>query len=248
MLRSRALTTLLTLGVLATAACESTPFETTDSDRPQFAANTNLTFNENFNLNGKPSGRLEQSGYGPVVYANGVASFPGTSDYARAYVRTIAGYADVDFKADITITLTGGTGPQGIAFFGFGAGDIQGCAWYCEPAQGPVLYGRIMPNDFWGPGVNVTNNTAGYPQEGENAWDEGGYGTHRVRMTWTAATREFTFSIDTNYVEAEGFNPTTVYRATVAEGAFNAANSRIFFGGAGNVSFDNFHVTVTGRR
>ncbi|MEO5509027.1 MAG: hypothetical protein ABIS27_00170 [Longimicrobiales bacterium] len=236
---------MIFLCALATAACDSTPFETTDSARPQFAAMTNLTFNENFNLNGNPSGRLEQTGYGTVAYTNGVASFPSMGD--RAYVRTIAGYADVDFKADITVTLTGGVGPIGIGFFGFGAGDTNGCAFYCEPAEGPTFYARIMPDDFWGPGMNVTTNTAGVV-EGETAWNEGGDGTHRLRITWKAATRQLSFAIDTDYVEGTEFTPTTVYATTVDAGVFNASNSRIYFGGGGNTSFDNFHVTVTGRR
>ncbi len=245
MIRSRAATFLLMIGALGATACESTPFETNDSARPQFAAINSPTFNENFNPNRKPAGRLEQTGYGTVDYQNGVAAFPGMAE--RAYVRTIAGYGDVDFRADITVTLTGGVGSIGIGFFGFGAGDTQECAWYCEPVQGPAIYGRIMPDDFWGPSVNVTNATGGI-MEGENNWGEGGDGTHRLRITWKAATREFTFAIDTDYVEGTGFTPTTVYTTTVDAGVFDATNSRIYFGGGGNTSFDNFHVTVTGRR
>lgn len=236
---------------LSSAACDKSPLEVTgtgaSSLSPAFAALSapakSLSFNENFNLRNPKPDMLEVTGSAPS-YVTGAAVFAGSepSGSGRGYLRTIApNYNTTSFRADVTVTIPGGAiAGNGIAFFGFGAGEPD-CSFFCEANIGPVIYARIHPSDFF-PKVEIT--TAG-GETLDTAPDEGGNGTHRVRIVWNADTRAITLSIMSNYVAGAEFVPTAVMGPYTLSTEFNTTNSHIFFGGAGTDSFDDLNVKVT---
>jgi hypothetical protein len=193
------------------------------------------SFAENFDGNVRP-GTLEESGPLSPAYTNGTVVFTGGYDGLRTYLRTVSNYNTTNFVAEVTVTVATGFGGTGIAFVGFGAGEPN-CGFYCEPMTAPNIYARIGPDDF-GPFVGVTNGTqehvGGDPPDG-------GDGTHRVRITWDHATGEFTFAIHRDYTGGP-FVPTTIIGPVEVTDEFGDNNSRIFFGGAGNATFDNLRV------
>jgi hypothetical protein len=104
----------------------------------------------------------------------------------------------------------------------------------------PNIYVRVSPDDFT-TNVSVTNGTT---EHINTTPDAGGSGTHRVRIIWNHVTKEFTFAIH-RYYTGGPFVATSTLAPVVATDTFGATSSRIFFGGAGNVSFDDL-VVFTG--
>ena len=91
---------------------------------------------------------LEESGLSSL-YEAGAVTFPETGDSTgRRYLRTLANYNNINFIAEVTITVMSGFGGDGIAFFGLGAG-ICGC-WLLLRATRPAhdlcshLGGRLL--------------------------------------------------------------------------------------------------------
>jgi hypothetical protein len=236
---------------LSSAACDKSPLEVTgtgaSSLAPTFASLSavakSLSFNENFNLRNPKPDMLEATGAAPS-YATGAAVFAGSeaSGSDRGYLRTIAAnYNTTSFMADVTVTIPGGFGGNGIAYIGFGRGEPY-CGFYCEPNVDPAIHVRILPSDFFGPKVEITSSSSGTLT---TAFGEGGTGTHRVRIVWNSATRAITFSIMSNYVDGAEFVPTAVMGPFVLGNEFNATNSHIYIGGAGMDSFDDLNVKAT---
>lgn len=195
------------------------------------------SFSETFSSTSRPA-TLEESNLSPI-YTGGVVTFPGFGPFDRRYLRTIANYNNTSFTAEVTVTVVSGGGGSGIGFIGFGAG-VPNCGFYCEPMFAPSIYARVAPDDF-NPSVNVTNGPVehiGYTP------DDGGTGTHRLRITWDHVTKGFTFAIH-RYYTGGPFVPTTTIGPVIVTDVFGATNSRIFFGGAGNVTFDDL-VVFTG--
>lgn len=193
------------------------------------------SFGETFS---QPPVLLEQSGWQPPTYAGGQAIFTGPFDAYRTYLRTVSGYGTTNFVAEVTVTVSSGYGGTGMAFFGLGAGEPDWGFW-CEPMIAPDIYARIGPNDFL-PFVGVTNGTV------EHVGGDpllGGDGTHRLRIFWDHSTGEFTFAIHRNYTGGP-FVPTLIIGPVVASDQFDGAYARIFFGGAGNVTFEDFRVLL----
>ena len=242
------------------AGCDTSRIAAPTHEPAQFNAVANSpSFAESFDRGALQStGRLEVSTaysleweyYMLPDYSTGAAVFGGSDDGLRTYLRTTGtGYNDVDFVADMTVTVAG-HGGVGIAFIGLGTGTTNECEFFCEPTGHPSVYVRIFPDDFAG-GSAITDRTAeGYVwnviQEGANS-GVGGSGTHRVRMSWQASTGEFSVAIHEDYQEGADFTATTTMTRTVDASAF-AGNGRIFFGGAGNATFDNVRVTAMPRR
>jgi hypothetical protein len=71
-----------------------------------------------------------------------------------------------------------------------------------------------------------------------------GAGTHRVRVTWNAETGETGFQIHRNYTSGSFVASTTMGPFNGGDNGFTAADSRIFFGGASGVTFDDLSVTI----
>jgi len=186
-----------------------------------------VSINENFNNNALPAS-LEESGPSPS-YSNGAVSFQGD----RRYLRTLANYNNTSFIAEATVTVSGDA--EGIGFIGLGAGVADPDFWG-EPRISPTTYVRITPSGF-GAAVSITTST----QEniGVNEGDAGD-GTHRIRITWDHAGKVFTMAFHKNYAGGP-FVPTVSVSRTLTE-AFGNTNSRIFFGGAGNATFDDVRV------
>lgn len=214
------------LAVLVAATFVASGFVLT----PSVAQAQALSIVEDFNSNALPA-TLEESGLSPN-YSGGVVTFP---DYDRRYLRTIANYNNSSFIAEVTVTVSTGFGGEGMAFIGFGAGEPN-CGFFCEPMVAPNIYARIGPDDF-GPFVGVTNGIVEHIGDTVDAGD----GTHRVRITWNHVTQEFTFAIH-RYYAGGPFVPTTVIGPVVVTDVFGDSNSRIFFGGAGNATFDDLQV------
>ena len=123
-----------------------------------------------------------------------------------------------------------------MAFIGFGAG-VPNSGFYYEPMFAPSIYARIAPDDS-GASVGVTN---GPVEHIGHTLGAAGDGTHRVRISWTHTAQVFAFEIHRNYTGGP-FVPSTAIGPVVVTDTFAATNSRIFFGGAGNVTFDNLLV------
>ena len=194
------------------------------------------SFVANFNNDALPA-TLEESGSTPL-YAGGVVTFPMGYGGPRGYLRTKANYNNASFTAEVTLTVFGGFGGAGIGFIGFGAGEPN-CAFWCEPMSAPSIYARISPDDF-GTAVGITNG----PVEHIGETTAGGNGTHRVRITWNHVTKGFTFAIH-RYYTGGPFVPTVTIGPVVVTDVFGDTNSRIFFGGSGNATFDDL-VVFTG--
>ena len=195
------------------------------------------SFAENFDQNVFPvSGTLEESGPLDPAYTSGTVVFTGAYAGLRTYLRTTSNYNTTNFVAEVTLTVASGFGGSGIGFIGFGAGEPN-CGFFCEPMTAPNIYARIGPNDF-GPFVGITNgeveHIGGDPPDG-------GDGTHRVRITWDHATGEFTFAIH-RYYTGGPFVPITIIGPVTVTDEFGDSDSRIFFGGAGNATFDDLRV------
>lgn len=197
------------------------------------------SFVETFDDNLLPA-TLETTGASPAV-AGGAVVY--NTDDDRGYTRTVSNYDTTGFVAEVTVTVAAGFGGHGIGFFGFGAGEAN-AGFFSEPATSPTIYARIGPNDF-GPFVAITN---GDPTNGgaENigSTSDAGDGTHRLRITWNPTTQEFTFAIHQHYTGGP-FVPTTTIGPVAVTDTFGPADSRIFFGGAGNATFDNLAVLAS---
>ncbi len=201
---------------------------------PSVAQAQPKSFSENFNSNLLPA-TLEESGSSPT-YAGGVVTFGD----ARGYLRTKANYNNTSFTAEVTLTVFSDAGGEGIGFIGFGAGEPNCGSFFCEPMFAPSIYARIAPDDFHSGFVGLTNGS----EENIGQTGGGGTGTHRVRITWNHVTKGLTFAIHRFYTGGP-FVPTTTIGPVVVTDVFGETNSRIFFGGAGNVTFDDL-VVFTG--
>jgi hypothetical protein len=181
---------------------------------------------------------LETTGAAPSV-AGGAVVY--NTDDDRGYTRTVGNYDTTGFVAEVTVTVAAGFGGEGMGFFGFGAGEPNDGFWG-EPMTAPSIYARIGPDDF-GPFVGITD---GYTEHIGDTPGEAGDGTHRLRITWNPATQAFTFAIHQHYAGGP-FVPTTTIGPVTVTDTFSPTDSRIFFGGAGNATFDNLWVlTIAG--
>jgi hypothetical protein len=204
---------------------------------PVIARAAGVSLVEDFSGNALPD-TLEESG-GTADYSGGSAAFPGGPVYspgdARRYLRTITNYDTTPFVAEATVTISNTYGPDGIAFFGLGVGDVSG--FYGEPRNTPTTYVRIVPDTFGGT-FSITTSAA----ENIGGTTTAGAGTHRVRLTWNPLTSTFVAEIHQDYAGGP-FVPTATIVEVVAE-PFGDTNTRIFFGGSGDVVFDDFQVTA----
>lgn len=243
--RLHASRTALAAVFLIAGACDRAPTDLTTPSGPgsvSFAKSTTASksFSENFNLNRPSTSLLEATGIAPS-YTNGAVTF---DLYDRGYLRTIAAdYNTTDFIADVTVSVTSHwIGGAGITFFGIGDGVPS--SFYAEPASNAAVYARLMPDDFFGPKVELTTSIDENPTTISTAVGEAGDGTHRLRISWNHVTSELTFSIATNWVPGTPFIPTAVMGPVAVPGLFNGTNAHIFFGGAGYSTFDDLRVVA----
>ena len=181
------------------------------------------------------NGTLQVNGGAPV-FDNGAVVFA-QYEGDRGYLRTAQNYRAIDFIAEVTITVASGAGGGGIAFFGAGPG-VPNPGFYLEPYDSASIYVRTMPDEFYAT-VAVTNATA----ENQAPSSDGGDGTYRMRITWNHVTGTFTYAFQKNYAGGV-FTPTFESGAIPfgGMGSLTDANFRIFFGGAGNATFDDLVI------
>ncbi len=219
----------LLLAGLATAALVAGSFVLLPVEALARAAG--LSYAEDFSDNALPD-TLEEAG-GTADFSNGNAAFP--IQYSRRYLRTVANYNTTPFVAEATVTIINDYDADGMAFFGLGVGDVS--EFYGEPRNTPTTYVRIAPDTFGG-GFSMTTSAA----ESLGSTTTAGAGTHRIRLAWNPLTSTVTAEIHQNYAGGP-FVPTATIVEVVAE-PFGDTNTRIFFGGNGDVVFDDFQVTV----
>ena len=225
---------LITLGVcvFATNSFAATSFT------EDFSSNTIGTNFENTDA-------VTTSGVAPT-FADGEALFSGSGDAGRAYIGTIAtDFNTVDFSAQVDVTIAVGGGAN--AFIGLGPGIVGGDGGgggnaFGEPTGGPTNFlvinannragGSVALGDF-GPGANDDNagNNTSNPVVGE--------GSHTIFLDYDSATQILTFS-----AIVDGAPVITLGSIDGSDNSFDDTNSRIFFGGDDNTTFDNFSVTV----
>jgi len=231
---------LLLLPLALLAACNEQSLPTATVEAPLFSLSTSELspwFTEDFS-NGA-SALLQLAGPSTPDYSGQDAKFGGAWDGDRSYLRTIrSDYHLQDFVAEATVTLLSDfdadRGGTGIAFFGFGQGEPN-CGNYCEPSASPAAYARIMPDDFYREFDVNSNGRVGVIENG------GGDGTHRVRMTYSADARTLTFAIHREWTGGP-FEADHTIGPVALSTDFDATNSRIFLGGAGDVRFDDLAV------
>ncbi|MCB1208644.1 MAG: choice-of-anchor D domain-containing protein, partial [Verrucomicrobiales bacterium] len=167
-----------------------------------------------------------------VSFAGGNANFNGANDLYRTYVRSLdTGYYSRDFVAEITVT-------QGswLGFFGMGVGTPTGGS--NEPGV-PQLTFRLPPGTGQ---VSAYDNVGGPPPFGIL-----GDGTHRLRLTWNATAKTALFEVDKDYAGGPFVADLTSAVVDGSDNGFDATNSRIFFGGAAGMVFDDLTITTGGR-
>lgn len=182
-----------------------------------------------------------------VAYDAGGAHF-GTvtaGDGGRNYVRTIdSDYATVSFVADITFSTTA-NGQE--VFFGLGTGDI---ALFGTPDWST----QFSSASFW-PEVNNGKITRFRTANDVNSFGDTtvpgfAHGTHRLRMTFDAATMFLSTAIDLDYAGGPFVADTVSSNFPIATASLFAADgwpsepSRIFFGGDDGAVLRDLNITV----
>ncbi|MBX3435521.1 MAG: hypothetical protein KF847_19565 [Pirellulales bacterium] len=182
-------------------------------------------------------------------------------DGGRNYVRTIDSYAFDSYVAEVTVVVdTLGTD---VVFFGMGSGNIS--LWGTPDFAGvPFVFmapegGSVKTNaadgisgDWMDPTGAPTNDWQSVAAPGLVSTSAG---THRLRMTFDAVTKQWTGAVDVDYAGG----PFTVDATTQTFDLTNAFDdggfilngwptnpSKIFFGGDDGAIFKDFTVTVGG--
>jgi hypothetical protein len=215
-------------------------------------AHANLSFTEDFSGGSMPS-NLETTGNfdltDNIVFGDGTAKFNGQGDNQRQYLRTTeSDYFAADFVMEVTYNMSG-DGWWEAAWIGMGDGtfDPGNFNGTTHPRIGVQLGGTGASG-----GIQLFDN-AWLSPTGAPAWDADtaftGPKTHRVRMTYTTANQNMSVEIDQDY--AGGAFVTDISSVWTTSdngdnsGQFDASNSHIFMGAAGNGSyFDDLTVTV----
>ena len=208
------------------------------------------SFSENFNDETLPA-TLENSTGTVATFsavtsectgsANGAATFPGATDSNRSYLRTTkTDFHAAGFVAEVTVSIPAGDSPQ-LAFFGLGAG-VPDPSNSFEPAVDPHIYSNASPDGFDDPGFFNTNDSDSGPIA--PILSAAGDGCHRLRLEWNVETAELTASIHQNYSGGDFLATTVLADVNGEDNGFDDTNSRIFFGGAGGIVFDDLVVLL----
>jgi hypothetical protein len=196
-------------------------------------------FSENFDTMSLPATLEESSCCASVSVATGAAVFPGVGNSQRVFLRSVEDdFHATSFVIEITVTLANGFAGPGTAFVGLGRGDPLP-SFYGEPRDGPHLFARFFPNDIGNGIISVVDDGI---DDFSSAAGTAGAGTHRIRMTWNAETEEAIFQIHQNYTGGTFVASTTTDPVDGSNNGFTATDSRIFFGAASGVTFDDLSV------
>ena len=182
-------------------------------------------------------------------------------DAGRNYMRTVDSYAFDSYTAEITVTVAtlAATGQQ--VFMGMGSGNITN--WGTPDFAG-------IPSVFLTPEIGALNTNAIDGLAGDwynpdppclpNNWCKAdapslvaGPGTHRLRMTFNADTKEWVASMDIDYAGgpyvADVSSATYDLTLSFDDGVFIANGwptnpSKIYFGGDDGAVYKDFSVIV----
>lgn len=220
------------------------------------AASANLSFTEDFSGALMPANMETTGGFNagttPPIAFGGTALFTGTFDDQRQYLRTVeSDYYAQDFTMEVSYFMNGG-GWWEAAWIGMGTGTTDG------PFNSPG--GDWIGVEFSGDGGanGVWLKDGGWAAgPGAPMWDVdtslsvNGAATHRFQFTYTAAIQNMSVAIDFDYAGGAFVADATSVWTTSSDGnnadenQFNASNSHLFMGTAGNGSyFDDLSVTV----
>ncbi len=200
------------------------------------------SISEDFTLEGIPASLQANGATGNITDDNGHLQFGGVGNGSRSFVRTVAGdFFSKDFVAEVTVTVPAAGANSVLAFFGMGEGTPNPATSY-EPIN-PGIHTRLHNDLNFGllhasdNGVSTAFNTGSDP----------GSGTHRIRLTWDAATQQARLQVDTDFT---GGTFTADQDSGLIDGSdngFNDTNTHIYFGGNENLIYDDFSVTSTVR-
>jgi hypothetical protein len=235
-----------TQAALATAGFE---FSSTDGLDVDFTADPTVTFD----ASGATFGTL----------------FAG--DGGRNYMRTIDSYAFDSYVAEVTVVVD--TLATDVVFFGMGSGDIAlwGVPDFAgvpsvfltpeggDPLADPPVEGSVKSNAIDG----IAGDWYGPPGCPAGDWCSAAApdllranaGTHRLRMTFDAATKQWVGAVDIDYTGgpfvADVSTATYDLSLSFDDGEFVVAGwptnpSKIYFGGDDGAIFKDFAVTVAG--
>ncbi|MBX3435520.1 MAG: PEP-CTERM sorting domain-containing protein [Pirellulales bacterium] len=193
------------------------------------------------------AGLYTVSAIDPIVYDASGAAFGSAlaGDDGRSYQRTIdADYATVSFRAEITFTTTADNQQ---AFFGLGTGDR---ALFGTPDWST----QFSSASFW-PEINNGKITRFRTANDVNTFGDTtvpgiAHGTHRLRMTFNATTKQLLGEIDLNYAGGPFAADPVVSNFPIVTTSLFAADgwpsepSSIFFGGDDGAVLRDFSVTV----
>ena len=201
---------------------------------------TTLEGDENFEGPNIPDS-LEQTTLGTPATYSGTATFSGAGIGDRSYVRTkVANYNEHDFVAEITVTLNGG-GEAGSAYFGIGRGDRSNVN--SEPTFGRHLFVRLQPSDFGDGAITLFDFLSPSAPLSFTAGD----GTHRLRLFHDHDAGTVTIGIDRNYLGGVFQIDDLSDPISISDNLLLTGQSRIFFGGAGGVDFDDLSIRALHR-
>lgn len=187
-----------------------------------------------------PATLEESSCCSSVSFTTGAAVFPGVGDFERVFLRSVEDdFHTTNFVFEVTVTLTDGFRGPGTAFIGLGRGEPLP-TMFDEPRDGPHMFLRVFPNDQSNGTLSVIDDAV---DVFSSAVGTAGAGTHRVRMIWNAEAKEATFQIHRNYAGGAFVASTTSDTIDGGNNGFTATDSRIFFGAASGVRFDDLLVT-----
>ena len=212
-------------------------------------------FADDFDSGALGSNLAISGGSGSIGFSGGgelLAGAAGAGDDGRVYVGTVdanyAGPTVTGFVAEVSITVNAGDQNAETAFFGLGVGqDFNsggGSPSFDEPSVGPSAFFGVRDDNAGGAfGTFVFGDFAlGDPADnGVNMAPpngDGGAGTHRFRLTYDSVAGTLQLAQQVNSMGAFIDNGVI----NVADNGFDETNSRIFFGGSNEATFDNFEV------
>jgi len=174
-----------------------------------------------------PGGDLVDLTGGNVTYYEG--------EFNRQYIRTVdSDYANYDFTCEATVTTTG-LSNWSIAYLGMGPTGID------ELNSGePQSYPRLDANVWNSIDSLYLRDGAVFSGVGNVPVSDG---THRLRMTWDAATQQAEFAIDVDYAGG-AFEFDYAIARDGSDNGFDVTNSNLHFGGGNGLVFDDVSVSI----
>ena len=160
-----------------------------------------------------------------------------SGDLSRIYLGTNdTDYSSVNFVFEATVTMPAGTSPWSSSFFGMGHADSDP-DFYGEPLSPYALMAMRLDG---GGLINKQDNGAATLLERPSDIESK---THRMRMEWYQEAQLAAFHVDKDY-SGGPFVSDLDFIVDGSDNGFDAANSQLFVGGGGGVSFGDLAVSA----